>query len=118
MTGGSSSLENAPFDVFRGTDSTVSLCRFACVDLGGEEGGCWVRCGRTDGCDACEVVVCRKSTAVCACVLLVGVEFLPRNGLFPSGKEQSGLPLGNNVFAVGVAERAEGFKTSWRIDGG
>ena len=39
------------------------------------------------------------------------------NGLFPSGKEQSGLPLGNNVFAVGVAERAEGFKTSWRIDG-
>ena len=38
-------------------------------------------------------------------------------GLFPSGKEQSGLPLGNNVFAVGVAERAEGFKTSCRIDG-
>jgi hypothetical protein len=28
------------------------------------------------------------------------------NGLFPSGKEQSGLPLGNNVFAVGGAERA------------
>ena len=40
-----------------------------------------------------------------------------RNGMFPSGKEQSGLPLGNNVFAVGVAERAEGFKTSCRIDG-
>ena len=45
---------------------------------------------------------------------MVGFE---RYGLFPSGKEQSGLPLGNNVFAVGVAERAEGFKTSCRIDG-
>ena len=48
---------------------------------------------------------------------LYGTIASSKNGLFPSGKEQSGLPLGNNVFAVGVAERAEGFKTSWMIDG-
>ena len=51
------------------------------------------------------------------CQSAAGVVALPKaNGLFPSGKEQSGLPLGNNVFAVGVAERAEGFKMNWRID--
>ena len=54
---------------------------------------------------------------IVAASIIRSKSLLSQIGLFPSGKEQSGLPLGNNVFAVGVAERAEGFKTSGRIDG-
>ena len=61
----------------------------------------------------CSFIMVILQTPVCRCM---NPKF--RIGLFPSGKEQSGLPLGNNVFAVGVAEHAEGFKTSCRSDGG
>ena len=71
------------------------------------------------GWDRCALGCAERPSQVSMCNIFLTFLTRSTNGLFPSaasGKEQSGLLLGNNVFAVGVAERAEGFKMSWRID--